>query len=77
MKNLGTWKLEESHINRTQEIEGRISVMEDKTREMVTSVKEIIKTKHDPAIKHPGIVVHYEKIKSTNNTSRGSRSPDS
>lgn len=60
MKNLGTWT-EESHINRTQGINERISVMEGKTGEMVNSVKEIIKTKHDPAIKQPGIVVNYKK----------------
>lgn len=75
MKNLGTWT-EESHINRTQGIEERISVTEDKTEEMVNSVKEIIKTKHYPSIKQPGIVVYYEKIKSTNNTNRGRKSPD-
>ena len=72
MKNLGKRSeiTDVSITNRIQEIEERISGVEDTVEEMDTTVKKIqnIKT---PNPKHSGNPGHNEKTKSKNNWTRG------
>ena len=51
-KRIGT--IDASITNRTQNMEGRISGIEDTIKESDTSVKENIKSKKNPDTKHPG-----------------------
>ena len=72
MENLGKRSgiTDVSITNRIQEIEERISGVEDTVEEMDTTVKKIqnIKT---PNPKHPGNLGNNEKTKSKNNQNRG------
>ena len=60
------------HItNRIQEIEERISGVEDTGEEIDTIVKENLRQKRPLNPKHPGNLGHKEKTKSKNNQNRG------
>ena len=73
MENL--WKrsgiTDVSIINRIQEIEERISGVEDTGEEIDTIVKENLRQKKTLNPKHPGNLGHNEKTKSKNNRNRG------
>jgi hypothetical protein len=63
MENVGkrTGATDASITNRIQEMEERISGVEDTIEETETSVKENIKSKKIPYTKHPGNLKYYEK----------------
>jgi hypothetical protein len=68
-KSLGTrtGSSEASLTNRTQEMEERISGIEDKTEEMDVSVKEDVKSKKSPAQNIQEIWERIKRPKSRNN----------
>ena len=69
MENLGkqTWTTDASIPNRIQEMEERISGIDDAIEEMGSSVKENVREKKTPNIKHPGNLGHHENTKNKNN----------
>jgi hypothetical protein len=62
-----------SITNRIQEVEERISGVEDRVEEIDTTLKENSKHTKTPNTKHPGNSGHNEKTKSKNNWNRGER----
>jgi seryl-tRNA synthetase len=62
--------IDDSLSNRIQEMEERISGVEDPIKNMDTTMKENAKIQKDPNSKHSGNPGHNEKTKPTDNRSR-------
>lgn len=57
-----------------QDMEMRISGLEDSAEERDTAVRESVRSKNTPGTNQPGNLGHYGKTKSTINICRGRRS---
>lgn len=70
IKDLGTQTgtPEANHTNKIQEIEERMSGIEDTIEEMIPQSKKNLK--ETSGTKHPGSLGHYEQTKSKNNRNR-------
>jgi hypothetical protein len=75
MENLGKRSGVTYASNSIQEIEERISGVEDTIEDIDTTVKENSKYKKTPNPKHPGNPGHNKRTKSKKNRNKGAKKP--